>query len=417
MLLRLIKYFRGYVEVALWGYAPERFFNLCSNHNILIWDLRQEGDVYYFHISVEGFRCLKPLLKKSGTHVRVSRKNGIPFFLFRYRRRKILFLSIFICMMILYALSRFIWKIDINGNDSVTDDSMLQFLEEKNSSYGTLVSDIDCTKLEEEIRSSFKSIIWTSVKREGTTLTVDVQENLVVAKLPEELKVQEEKGYDLLALHDGTIESIFVRKGTPLVQQGDFVKKGDVLVSGALPIYDDSGTLTAYQYCTADADIKLKTEYTYQDSFDAKHTERVYSGRVEHRYGLGFGDSYVQLPWKKPGFSQYTVMDTRTQVRLCDSFYLPIYFVRRTYEEYGEEQSVYTKKEAKEHAAENLTEFLEKLTQKGVLILEKHVMIRTEKNKYTVSGKVTVLENTFRYAANGQVADTVDEGNVENESE
>ena len=65
MLLRLIKYFRGYVEVALWGYAPERFLNLCSNHDILIWDLRQEGEVYYFHISVEGFRCLKPLLKKS----------------------------------------------------------------------------------------------------------------------------------------------------------------------------------------------------------------------------------------------------------------------------------------------------------------------------------------------------------------
>ena len=64
MLLRLIKYFRGYVEVALWGYAPERFLNLCSNHNILIWDLHQEGDVYYFHISVDGFRSLKPLLKK-----------------------------------------------------------------------------------------------------------------------------------------------------------------------------------------------------------------------------------------------------------------------------------------------------------------------------------------------------------------
>ena len=80
MLLRLIKYFRGYVEVALWGYAPERFLNLCSNHNILIWDLRQEGDVYYFHISVDGFRSLKPLLRKSGTHVKISKKNGVPFF-------------------------------------------------------------------------------------------------------------------------------------------------------------------------------------------------------------------------------------------------------------------------------------------------------------------------------------------------
>lgn len=424
MLLRLIKYFRGYVEVALWGYAPERFLNLCSNHDILIWNLHQEGDVYYFYISVDGFRCLKPLLKKSGTHVKISRKNGVPFFFFRYRKRKILFISILVCMLLLFALSRFIWKININGNDSVTDDSMLQFLEEKNSSYGTHISDIDCTKLEEEIRSCFDSIIWTSVKREGTTLTVDVQENLVVAsqpsgtQLPKEFQKQEQKGYDLLALHDGTIESIYVRKGTPMVQQGDAVKKGDVLVSGALPIYDDSGTLTDYQYCTADADILLRTDYTYKDSFSARHMQRDYSGRKENRYGLGFGDSYFQLPWKKPGYKQYTQMDTRMQLRLCDSFYLPIYFVRRTYEEYKETEAVYTKTEAKQQAAANLTEFLEKLTQKGVLILEKHVMIRTDKNKYTVSGKITVLENTFRYAVNAeQVNDTGDEGNVGNESE
>lgn len=424
MLLRLIKYFRGYVEVALQGYAPERFFNLCSNHNILIWDLRQEGDVYYFHISVDGFRSLKPLLKKSGTHVKISRKNGIPFFFFRYRKRKILFLSVFICMMILYTLSRFIWKIRINGNDSVTDDSLLQFLEEKQSSYGTPVSDIDCTKLEEEIRSCFKSIIWTSVKREGTTLTIDVQENLVVVsqssntKLPEDFQEQKQVGYDLTALHDGTIESIYVRKGTPLVRQGDTVKKGDVLVSGALPIYDDSGTLIDYQYRTADADIQLRTDYAYRDRFSAKHTWKKYSGRSQNRYGLSFSDTYFQLPWKKTGYEQYTVMDTRTQVRLCDSFYLPIYLVRRTYEEYEEVESVYTKKEAKQQAAQHLTEFLEKLTQKGVLILEKHVMIRTEKNKYTVSGTITVLENTFRYVKNAEkVTDTGDEGNVKNESE
>ena len=442
MLLRFIKYFRGYVEVALWGYAPERFLNLCSNHDILIWDLRQEGETYFFKISVPAFRNLKPLLRKSGTHIKISRKNGFPFFFFRYRKRKILFASIFICMAILFVLSRFIWKININGNDSVTDDSMLQFLEEKNSSYGTHISDIDCTKLEEEIRSCFESIIWTSVKREGTTLTIDVQENLAVAakqseKFPEEFRDQAQQGYDLRALHDGVIESIYVRKGTPMVEIGSEVKKGDVLVSGALPIYDDSGTMIDYQYCTADADIQLRTDYAYKDSFKAKHEERIYSGRTENRYGVSIGGLYVQLPWKKVKYKQYTVMDTRNQVRLCDSFYLPICFVKRVYEEYDKKQEVYTKEEAKKQAEENLTEFLEKLTQKGVLILEKHVMIRAEKNKYTVSGNITVLENTFRYAANTERLDsagnqdesqnqtedqqpgqdTVDEGNAENESE
>ncbi len=424
MLLRLIKYFRGYVEVALWGYAPERFLNLCSNHDILIWDLCQQGDVYCFKVSVEGFRCLKPLLKKSGTHVKISRKNGIPFFFFRYRKRKVLFLSIVACMLILTALSRFIWKININGNDSVTNDSMLQFLEEKNSAYGTPVSRIDCTKLEEEIRSCFESIIWTSVKREGTTLTIDVQENLAVpaegagSLLPEEFQNQEQSGFDLTAMHDGTIESIYVRKGTPLVQQGDTVKKGDVLVSGALPIYDDAGTLTAYQYCTADADIQLKTEYAYKNSFPSEHEERIYSGSKKARYGISIGDSYLQLPWKKHGYTQYSVLDTRTQLRLCDSFYLPVYFVKREYEEYETKKEVYTKKQAEAQAAEDLEEFLQKLIEKGVLILEKHVMIRAGKNKYTVSGTITVIESTFRYAVNGEhLPDAGDEGNVGNESE
>ncbi len=426
MLLRLIKYFRGYVEVTLWGYAPERFFNLCSNHDILVWDLRRQGDAYDFKISLQGFRCLKPLLKKSGTRVRIRKKSGLPFFFFRYRRRKILFAGIFGCMLVLFALSRFIWKININGNDSVTDDSLLKFLEENHSSYGTYISNVDCTKLEEEIRSSFKNVIWTSVKREGTTLTVDIQENLIVtadqakAALPDDLKDQEQSGYDLLAVHGGTVESIYVRKGTPLVQKGDTVKKGDVLVSGLLPIYDDSQTVTGYQYCTADADIKIRTKYQYKDSFSAKYEQRVYSGRVQNRYGVAFGEAFFQIPWKKPGYTQYTVLETKNQLHLFDSFYLPVSIVKRTFEEYETRQAVYTKQEAKERAARNLTEFLEKLTQKGVLILEKNVMIKAGKNKYTVSGSITALENTFQYAASTEHSldpGTDEEGNAADGSE
>lgn len=429
MLLSLIKFFRGFVEVTLWGYAPERFFNLCSHHEILIWDLKQHGGTYQFKISVQAFRSLKPLLRKSGTRIRIGKKCGIPFFFFRYRKRKILFAGIFLCMAILFALSRFIWKININGNDSVTDDSILQFLKEQNSSYGTNIANIRCEQLEEDLRSCFAQIIWTSVKREGTTLTIDVQENLAVAKdrsakeLPQEFREQEQKGYDLLALHDGTIDSIYVRKGTPLAAQGDAVSKGDVLVSGALPIYDDSGSVTAYRYCTADADIQLKTDYHYKDSFPAVHSERVYSGRKQNRYGISIGSYSVllRLPWEKAPYETYTVMEARIQMRLCDSFYLPVYFVRREYEEYEKKQLKYTKEEALEHAKANFTEYLKKITQKGVLILEKNVMIRKGKNKYSVSGTVTVLENAFQYAVNKEhladISGTEDERDMQHGAE
>lgn len=424
MLFRLIKYFRGYVELSLWGYAPERFFNLCSNHNILLWDLQQDGDVYHFKISIEGFRLIRPLLKKSGTKIHIGKKNGFPFYIFRYRKRKLLFAGMLICVGILFLLSRFIWKIDINGNDSVTADSILDFLEEQDSGYGTYIADIDCPKLEEELRSAFDAVIWTSVKREGTTLTVDIQENLSTAeeteKAPEAagFRDQDAQGYDLVALHDGTITDIYVRKGTPLVQKGDAVTKGTVLVSGALPIYNDNGELTDYQYCTADADIALRTGIPYKEEFAMRHEERIYSGSVTVRYGLQLFGSYLPLPGKKISYAQYTMTETRRQLRLCDSFYLPVCLIQRSYEEYEKKQAVYTKKGAEKKAQADFDEFLEKLAQKGVLILEKHVMIDAGKTKCVASGSITVQEKAFRYAPNRETAaEKTDEGDTGHESE
>ena len=87
MLLSVIKYFRGYVHVKLTGYAPERFLNLCGNRNILIWNLKPCENGYTFCISVDAFRQLKPILKKTKTQIRIQKRVGMPFCAVRYRRR------------------------------------------------------------------------------------------------------------------------------------------------------------------------------------------------------------------------------------------------------------------------------------------------------------------------------------------
>ena len=80
MFLSLIKFFRGFLLVRLNGYSPERFLNLCSNHNILIWSLSNRGDTYEFYISIAGYRKLKPLLKKTKTRITILKRIGFPFF-------------------------------------------------------------------------------------------------------------------------------------------------------------------------------------------------------------------------------------------------------------------------------------------------------------------------------------------------
>ena len=80
MFLSLIKFFHGFLRIQLSGYSPERFLNLCSNHNILIWDLTNHGDGYEFNISIHGYRQLKPLLKKTKTRLKIVKKNRASFF-------------------------------------------------------------------------------------------------------------------------------------------------------------------------------------------------------------------------------------------------------------------------------------------------------------------------------------------------
>ena len=256
MFLSLVKYFRGYLLVRLNGYSPERFLNLCSNHNILIWNLSSSGASYEFNISIAGYRKLKPLLKKTKTRVVILQKNGFPFFLYRYRKRKLFFAGIVFGAGFLLYLTTFIWLIDINGNSLITDASILTFLEENGASFGSRKASIDCSALEEALRSAYDDVIWASVRLNGTKMTIDLQENLITGKDEGESAVKPEGAYDLTAEKDGVITSIITRNGTPAVRAGSEVKAGDLLVGSRLDIYNDSNEVCESIYVTADADIR-----------------------------------------------------------------------------------------------------------------------------------------------------------------
>jgi len=113
--LSWIKFFRGYVYVHLTGYATERFLNLCGSRNILIWNLKPTEDGYYFYISVDGYRSLKPILKKTKTKARILKKYGVPFQLFRYRKHKVFAAGIAVSAVLLFYCSGFVCWVFTNS--------------------------------------------------------------------------------------------------------------------------------------------------------------------------------------------------------------------------------------------------------------------------------------------------------------
>ena len=127
--------------------------------------------------------------------------------------------------------------------------------------------EIDCENAEVLLRNHFPDITWVSVRLSGTKLYVAVQERLPAGNAEEEPALV---ASDLVTEVAGEVTSVLVRRGTALVQAGDEVEAGTVVVSGMIPIQDDSGETVSYDLCAADADVTIHTILPYEDHFFCK---------------------------------------------------------------------------------------------------------------------------------------------------
>lgn len=415
MFLSFVKYLSGYLRVQVTGYAPERFLNLCSNHNILIWELRRLSDGYEFYISIQGFREIKPFLKKTKTRIRIVERYGFPFRLFHYRKRKLFFGGIVLFFGFIFLLSRFIWNIEIVGNTSVTDSAMLSYLTEQGCGFGSKKSTIDCSTLEEQIRMDYSNIIWTSAQISGTKLTVWIKENLVTNEIAE--ADGDDSPKDIVADKDAVIERIITRNGVPQVLAGAEVKKGDLLVSGRIEIVDDAGTVVNYRYTRSDADIYGYTTTAYRDSFPLLHSVKQTTGNSTRRYAVELFGKRFPVPWTKPGYAHMDKTTDYRQLNVCSDFYLPVTLCVDTYTEYEPKSVRYTKEEARQVAKENLTSYLKKFNEKEVQILENNVIIEVTDHACISSGNIKTCERIGSYRNTEQLRIPEDERQVTDELE
>ena len=387
MLLSMLKFLQGFLQVTLTGVSPERFLNLCIRRDILIWNLRpnKEAGGFDFCISLKGFRASKELLKKTHTSIKIRKKCGIPFFLHRYRARKLFAAGILVCVFLLWSCSKYVWKIEVNGTSQLSQDMILSWLEQNETSFGTKKTQIDCAAIEAALRSDFDVIAWTSVKLEGTKLTVDIQESL-----PEdEVKTLPEEGaWDLVSSEDATIASIYTRQGTPQVEKGSAVSKGAILILGRLDIMDDNGEVANYRYVVSDGDVTGIVTRTYESSLPRDYKKKVYTEASDTSYTLQIGSIRIPLGKEKEAYSACETVVKDRQLQLLPDFYLPVHLFVTEQKAYVYQPATYTKSEAEALVKEGWDAFLEKFAQKGIPIIVKNVKIETDEKNCVIRGSI-----------------------------
>ena len=174
------------------------------------------------------------------------------------------------------------------------------------------------------------------------------------------------------------------------------IEPGQILVSGRVPVIGDDEKEVSVFYVQSQGEILAETGKTYVKEMPLIRKVRYPAGKKRYGLRLIIGPFSFSFLMPRSGKSEnkenwdYTV--DMIQCRLFSSFYLPLFVGKITGEYMTVYEKGYTEAELEQTASETNRQFVEKLKEKGVQILENNDKIEKNISGYRISGKLTVIE-------------------------
>ena len=165
-----------------------------------------------------------------------------------------------------------------------------------------------------------------------------------------------------------------------------------MLVSGAVPVYNEDTTVRKYQFCNSDADIMIRYSKSIKVEQELNYQRKDYSGREMHNTVLEAGGRELQCTLRRNPYELYDVCTDKKQVCLLDKLYLPLYYGKRHIREYCLTDSRHTEEEMQEIFQEEWDKIILSFREKGVQIIEKNVTIKKNEKKWVLSARLLLEE-------------------------
>lgn len=339
-------------------------------------------DKLYFTVSLPDCAPLERILKSRGIAYKRLHEHGLWLILRRYRHRYGVPVGIGMFIAILLLSSRFIWSMDVTGNENISDDEVLARLDELGCSVGTYIPSIDFDKLHTDYLIKYNDTAWIAVNVSGTKATVELREIVTNPPVPDE-----DIPYNLVAAEDGIIESLEVYRGDPVVEPGLLVRKGELLVSGIRDFGERLGLVHARGRVIA----RVTREFTIEVPLERE--VRIATGtEYSEKYLkiLGFSIKFSGNTGNLPADCDKIVRES--DVMLFDTLDLPVSVEETIYREYTTTTEQITEDEAKAEAYRQLRERMAELLSNGELV-SREIESGLADAKYVISCKLELLRD------------------------
>ncbi|WP_249168644.1 sporulation protein YqfD [Alkaliphilus sp. B6464] len=280
---------RGYVIVKVEGLALERFINMCIARGIYLWDIKRINyTTLEAKIGIQGFKELRNIVKRAGCRVSIHKKNGYPFWVHKLKKRKMLLVGAFFCFLILVFSSTFIFSIEIIGNEELEKSEIISSLNELGLKPGTNKYLVNLKEIETELILDVDQIAWVGIEVRGIRAKVEIVEKRLAPD-----KIDKNTPCNVIAKKNGVIEKVIARNGDAVVEEGDIVTKGDMLINGVVQRENMDEPMFVHSY----GEVYAKTYYETTESKNLIEIKKDKTGQKFKKRTFNFGS--IELSFNK----------------------------------------------------------------------------------------------------------------------
>lgn len=287
---------RGSVEFEVKNGFGERLINLCAKRDIPLWRFRKTDEGFAAYCRATEYHRIEEFAVAVNVETRIIRRHGLPSFLGRYRKRYGIFLGLTFCLAFLFFSQCFIWKIDINGNQFISEQVILSELEGIGIKKFSFIPGLDFKEKKREALLGMPQLSWLAMNQSGCVLRIDVAERV------ESPLIHEEEPCDIIASKTGQVRMIEVYRGTKVAEKGYPVCEGDLLVSGIYATEDGKSALIH-----ADAKVIAEVQFSKSLSLDLEQAAKRYTGKTKKRYAFTLFSLRMPLYLAFPVQGEYDV--------------------------------------------------------------------------------------------------------------
>ena len=372
----------GYVSLSAERARAHEIMNLCMERGYVYRDLRFEGDRIYFNCSLGTAKKLSDVCGARGIEIVRLRERGVPSLLGRYRHRYGFFAGLALFAAIFFLSGTVIWGIKIDGNARLSEREVLTELRRCGLSVGSRKSGLDVSAIENRVLIESDEISWISVNIIGTVAEVEIRE----------IEVEEEReqylASNIVAARDGQIELFEDVRGNIVLNIGDYVRKGELIVSG---LYDSQ--TQGIRYTDAKGRVLARTERDISVSIPFKYEKKRYTGKVFTEKYLIFFEKEIKF-YTNAGnlYASCDTIDTVEYINFFSAGELPVGVRTVKHMEYVYEDAERTPEEAERLADYKLSCDLAALADDGEL-LRKSKVYRVTDTAYIIDCHIQRIEN------------------------